>query len=75
MPTRYDEFIKRIERYMIKAVRESEGVRTSWANSTRPYEGCASNTSFDRSWSVDPANQFLEAFLPFQDYGGQIWHV
>ena len=62
---RYDEFIKRIERYMIKAVREAK-VRTSWVNSHAAYEDALKH--FVRSiLERRSGNQFLEAFLPFQD--------
>ena len=62
---RYEEFIKRIERYMIKAVREAK-VRTSWVNSHAAYEDALKH--FVRALlERRSGNQFLEAFRPFQD--------
>ncbi|MBS0170669.1 MAG: malto-oligosyltrehalose synthase [Nitrospira sp.] len=63
--SRYDEFGTRIERYMIKAVREAK-VRTSWVNSHAPYEEAI--TRFIRGLlERGPGNPFLTEFLPFQE--------
>ncbi|MBA5876114.1 MAG: malto-oligosyltrehalose synthase [Nitrospira sp. CR1.2] len=62
---RYQEFVGRIERYMIKAVREAK-VRTSWVNSHDAYEG-AIRGFIKRVLERRPDNSFLAEFLPFQN--------
>jgi (1->4)-alpha-D-glucan 1-alpha-D-glucosylmutase len=56
-----DDFIKRIESYMVKAAREAK-VATSWTNSNEEYEKAL--TRFVRE--VMTSNVFLSEFLPFQ---------
>lgn len=61
---RYEEFVTRIERYMIKAVREAKR-HTSWINPHPAYEAALSR--FIRAiLSSRVANPFLDDFLPFQ---------
>lgn len=58
---RYEEFVKRIERYMIKAVREAK-LRTSWVNSHGAYEDAV--IRFIRGvLERRPDNPFLDDFL------------
>ena len=60
----YEEFGKRIERYMIKAVREAK-VRTSWVNSHEAYED-AITRFIQKLLERRSGNPFLDEFLPFQ---------
>ncbi|MGB4993544.1 MAG: malto-oligosyltrehalose synthase [Nitrospira sp.] len=61
---RYEEFVTRIERYMIKAAREAK-THTSWINPHPDYE--AALCRFIRAiLSSREANPFLNDFLPFQ---------
>ncbi len=61
---RYAEFVARIERYMIKAVREAK-VHTSWVNPHEAYE--AGVCRFTRDiLSRRISNPFLDDFLSFQ---------
>lgn len=55
------EFVERIEAYMLKAVREAKQ-HTSWINPNEPYEQAVSD--FVRQLLAD--EQFLAQFLPFQ---------
>jgi len=59
-----ENYCKRIENYMLKAVREAKQ-HTSWLNRNLDYENAI--TSFVRSiLDPDDDNRFLEDFLPFQ---------
>ena len=64
-----DEFNKRIEAYLIKALRESKE-NTNWNEPNEEYEN--ETLSFTRK-ILDPAGEFLQDFVPFQkiisDYG------
>ncbi|MBX3339995.1 MAG: malto-oligosyltrehalose synthase [Nitrospira sp.] len=62
----YEEFEKRIEQYMIKAIREAK-VHTGWINPREDYEEGVKRfvqAILDRSVS----NPFLDEFLPFQAF-------
>jgi (1->4)-alpha-D-glucan 1-alpha-D-glucosylmutase len=57
-------FAKRIENYMLKAIREAKQ-STSWINQNMEYEGAVS--SFVRaSLTPNAKNRFLDDFVPFQ---------
>jgi (1->4)-alpha-D-glucan 1-alpha-D-glucosylmutase len=57
-------FSKRIENYMLKAIREAKQ-NTSWINRNAEYETAV--LSFVRALlNPDPKNRFLNDFLPFQ---------
>ena len=59
-----ESFCRRIEDYMLKAVREAKE-NTSWINRNQEYEGAIS--SFIRKMlTPGPGDSFLEDFLPFQ---------
>lgn len=61
----YAQFVERIQRYMIKAVKEAKQL-TSWVSPDSEYEealGTFVGKILDRSES----NAFLEDFLPFQE--------
>ena len=69
-PDRYDdpavasEFAKRIERYLIKVVREAKVV-SSWVNPNEAYERAV--IDFLRALLTSPGNEpFLADFIPFQ---------
>jgi (1->4)-alpha-D-glucan 1-alpha-D-glucosylmutase len=59
-----EEFLARIENYMLKAIREAKQ-NTSWINQNTEYEGAV--TSFVRAL-LNPGedNRFLKDFVPFQ---------
>ena len=59
-----DAFAERIERYLVKVVREEKAV-SSWLNPNDEYE--AAFTAFARALLTPSGNRrFLAAFLPFQ---------
>lgn len=60
----YEEFGRRIEQYMIKAVREAK-VRTSWVNSHEAYEDAVTRF-IQKLLERRSGNPFLNEFLPFQ---------
>jgi (1->4)-alpha-D-glucan 1-alpha-D-glucosylmutase len=69
-PDRYDEpavaaeFAERIERYLVKVVREEKAL-SSWVNPNEQYE--AAFTGFARALLAPGQNErFLKRFLPFQ---------
>ncbi|HEX7272547.1 MAG TPA: malto-oligosyltrehalose synthase, partial [Casimicrobiaceae bacterium] len=69
-PDRYDdpavaaEFAERIERYLVKVVREAKAL-SSWVNPNEQYE--AAFTGFARALLAPGQNErFLKRFLPFQ---------
>ena len=60
-----DEFIARIEAYMLKAIREAQ-VHTSWINPNAAYDDATVN--FVRATlSAKAASAFLDDFGPFRD--------
>jgi (1->4)-alpha-D-glucan 1-alpha-D-glucosylmutase len=60
----YDVLVKRIQDYMIKAVREAK-VNSSWISPNSEYEQ-AVLSFIDRVLLPSPGNQFLRDFPPFQ---------
>jgi (1->4)-alpha-D-glucan 1-alpha-D-glucosylmutase len=58
----FPEFMERIKAYVIKAVREAK-VHTAWLKPDEDYE--TAYLSFVEDL-LEPANPFLQAFLPFQ---------
>ncbi len=65
----YEQFVGRIQAYMIKAVKEAKQ-HTSWVSSNREYEEAVSRfvaSILDRS----EANPFVADFLPFHSRVGQ----
>jgi (1->4)-alpha-D-glucan 1-alpha-D-glucosylmutase len=63
-------FRERIDRYMLKAVREAK-VHTSWINPNAPYEKAMSRF-IERTLGRLDRNAFLESFLPFQRHVAQL---
>jgi len=61
---RRDEFKKRIQDYMVKAVREAK-INTSWISPNTPYEEALIHFT-DTTLSNTPDNPFLKDFEPFQ---------
>jgi len=61
---RRDEFKKRIQDYMVKAVREAK-INTSWISPNTPYEEALIHFT-DTILSNTPDNPFLKDFEPFQ---------
>jgi (1->4)-alpha-D-glucan 1-alpha-D-glucosylmutase len=59
-------FCERIKQYMLKAVREAKE-KTSWANPNTAYEE-AVNAFVEAILAPGISNQFLEDFLPLQQY-------
>ncbi len=59
----WQAFRERIERYMLKAVREAKQ-NTSWINRNAEYEDAV--ISFVRALLTPGENRFLDNFLPFQ---------
>jgi (1->4)-alpha-D-glucan 1-alpha-D-glucosylmutase len=58
------DFLERIERYMLKVVREAKSA-SSWLNPHEGYEGAF--TAFVRRLLTPPGNhRFMEDFVPFQ---------
>jgi (1->4)-alpha-D-glucan 1-alpha-D-glucosylmutase len=64
------EFSRRVEAYMIKAVREAK-VHSSWINPNSQYEDAT--VSFIRALFEDPnRNRFLQEFVTFQSQIGRL---
>ena len=61
----YQDFRQRIQEYMLKAIKEAK-VHTSWINPHDAYEQAVSQF-IQKLLEPAPSNQFLEAFLPFQN--------
>jgi (1->4)-alpha-D-glucan 1-alpha-D-glucosylmutase len=59
-----DQFLKRIQEYAIKALREAK-VNTSWLNPDEAYEAAVANF-LSRILSLNSTNVFLRDFFPFQ---------
>jgi len=59
----WENFRKRIEAYMLKAIREAKE-NTSWINQNKPYETAMS--SFIKGLLTPNKSRFLEDFMPFQ---------
>ncbi len=58
-------FRSRIREYMIKSAREAK-VNSSWINPNVPYEEALA-AFIDAILADDPGNEFLKAFMPFQE--------
>jgi (1->4)-alpha-D-glucan 1-alpha-D-glucosylmutase len=59
-----EEIIKRLSKYMIKAVREAK-IHTSWINENGAYE-TAITDFIEKTLSGPESESFLSTFLPFQ---------
>ena len=60
----HDQFLARIQGYMVKALREAK-VNTSWLNPDEAYE-TAVGEFVSRILSPSSSNAFLQDFIPFQ---------
>lgn len=68
-----EQIVERLRAYMIKALREAK-VHTSWINENRSYEEAV--TSFiEKILLGDDAENFLDAFMPFQQRIAQLGMV